>query len=130
MISMALTAVEVRVVEVVVEVRVATVEVRAVAMAAAVTVQVIVAVVRAVAAMAEEADLGRLLGHLAPVVLVHDGVPVGRQDEELGDHPSPAALSLRAPAAQVRAPRWLLVRRFPHNSLRPGEICREPTQDL
>eukprot|EP00964_Phaeocystis_antarctica_P035930 scaffold20536_cov33-Phaeocystis_antarctica.AAC.2 len=51
--------------------------------------------------MAEEADLGRLLGHLAPVVLVHDGVPVGCQDEELGDHPSPAALSLRAPAAQV-----------------------------
>ena len=100
------------------------------AMAGVVTVQVIVAVVRAVAAMAEEADLGRLLGHLAPVVLVHDGVPVGRQDEELGDHPSPAALSLRAPAAQVRAPRWLLVRRFPHNSLRPGEICREPTQDL
>ena len=94
--------VEVRVVVEVVVVRVATVEVRAVAMAAAVTVQVIVAVVRAVVAMAEEADLGRLLGHLAPVVLVHDGVPVGRQDEELGDHPSPAALSLRAPAAQER----------------------------
>ena len=112
--------VEVRVVVEVVVVRVATVEVRAVAMAAAVTVQVIVAVVRAVVAMAEEADLGRLLGHLAPVVLVHDGVPVGRQDEELGDHPSPAALSLRAPAAQESAS----VAALSSQLLRRGEICR------
>ena len=43
--------------------------------------------------------LGRLLGHLAAVVLVHDGVPVGRQDEQLGDHPSPATASPLPPAA-------------------------------
>ena len=119
--------VEVRVVvevTVVVEVRVegrgATVEVRAVAMAAVVTVQVIAAVVRAVVAMAEEADLGRLLGHLAPVVLVHDGVPVGRQDEELGDHPSPA-LSLWPPPAEGE--KRLGGSGAPH-TLGGGGICR------
>jgi hypothetical protein len=30
---------------------------------------------------------------------VHDGVPVGRQDEQLGDHPSPATASPLPPAA-------------------------------
>lgn len=34
-------------------------------------------------------DLGRVLGHVATIVLVHYRVPVRGQDEELRNHPRP-----------------------------------------